>query len=367
MINLRILLLEDDLELLKNLTSILKREVKEVYPFSNSSLAFDEIPKIMPDLIISDIVMDNMSGLEMYKKLKKNGIIIPIILASAFSETKYFVEAVKLRVNHFLVKPIDIDELLSELKKLEHKLELKASSKRNEELLVVQSRMAEMGTMIENIAHQWKQPLNTISLCTTTMEIEEAYNQEFIDNIKESITYMNNTINDFHNYFEPNKIKKCFYLSDTLKKVEKLVSAQIKSKKINIIVNQQENITLCSFENELIQVLINLYKNAIDELSEKNYDKFIFIDLSKIDDFIIIKIKDNAGGIKTDNKDTIFEQYFTTKGEKGSGIGLYMSKLIVENNLNGNISVENIDYVYNDLSFSGACFNIKIKKEILEE
>lgn len=131
MINLKILILEDDLDLLDRLTSILKREVREVYSFNDSTLAYKKIIIIMPDLIKSDIVINNMTGLEMYKKLKLEGIIIPIILASAFNKTKYFIEAVKLRVNHFLVKPIDREELLNKIVNLNQK---------KEELLIVQSR-----------------------------------------------------------------------------------------------------------------------------------------------------------------------------------------------------------------------------------
>lgn len=366
MINLKILILEDDLDLLDRLTVILKREVREVYSFNDSILAYKEIKNIMPDLIISDIVMNNMTGLEMYKKLKLEGIIIPIILASAFSETKYFIEAVKLKVNHFLVKPIDIEELLIEIVNLEQELKFKAESEKNEGLLIVQSRMAEMGEMVQNIAHQWKQPLNTISICSTGMEIEGNYNQEFIDNIKESIKYMSDTIDDFNNYFEPNKIKKCFYLKDTLIKVENLVSSQFKNKKINIIYTQDTSISLCNFENELIQVLINLYKNSIDELSKKNDEKMIFITTSETNEEVYFTIKDNAGGIKinSNNLSDIFNQYFTTKGDKGTGIGLYMSKLIVENNLNGIITVKNLDYEYNNSKYTGACFDLIIKKDI---
>lgn len=361
MVNLKVLILEDNLELLNKLTKILKREVKEVYSFSDSLIAYKEIPEIMPDVIVSDIQMKDMTGLQMYKKLREDGIKIPIIIASSFNESKYFIEAVKLRVKHFLVKPINTDELINELKKIEYKSRLKAQLKKNEELLIVQSRMAEMGEMIQNIAHQWKQPLNTISLCSTAMELDKKYDQDFINDINRSIRYMNDTINDFHNYFEPNKIKKCFYFKDTLLKVEKLVSSQINN--INIIITENDNINLCSYENELIQALINLYKNSIDELSKIEGEKYIFIDIEKKEGNISFSIKDNAGGIKIDSKNIniIFNQYFSTKGTTGTGIGLYMSKLIVENNLDGIITVENVEYEYNSSKYEGACFNIQIK------
>ncbi|KAB7887085.1 response regulator [Poseidonibacter ostreae] len=360
-VNLKVLILEDNLELLNKLTKILKREVKEVYSFSDSLIAYKEIPEIMPDVIVSDIQMKDMTGLQMYKKLREDGIKIPIIIASSFNESKYFIEAVKLRVKHFLVKPINTDELINELKKIEYKSRLKAQLKKNEELLIVQSRMAEMGEMIQNIAHQWKQPLNTISLCSTAMELDKKYDQDFINDINGSIRYMNDTINDFHNYFEPNKIKKCFYFKDTLLKVEKLVSSQINN--INIIITENDNINLCSYENELIQALINLYKNSIDELSKIEGEKYIFIDIEKKEGNISFSIKDNAGGIKIDSKNIniIFNQYFSTKGTTGTGIGLYMSKLIVENNLDGIITVENVEYEYNSSKYEGACFNIQIK------
>ena len=153
MIDLKLVVVEDDELLLKRITKILKREISEVSPFNNPTEALEHILEIKPDIIISDINMPGMSGLEMYKKLQDKDINIPIILTSAFSEPKYFIDAIKLKVKNFIVKPIEVDNLLKEIHNFNDELEQKKELTKKEHLLRIKSKMAAMGEMLENIAH----------------------------------------------------------------------------------------------------------------------------------------------------------------------------------------------------------------------
>lgn len=360
MIDLNIVLIDEDKELLNVINNFLRDRVKSTKLFTNLDDAYEYILKYPADLIITDVKVNGESGLKMYKKLKMNKIYLPLIVASNFSEPEYFKDAILQRVNNFLIKPINNDELLDEIKFIEKILQKRKYEKEREELLIVQSKMAEMGDMIQNIAHQWKQPLNTLSICASICEIEKEYDEKIITNMKNSISYMNQTIHDFHNYFEHKKVKQVFHLKDTISKVESLISAQIKTKQINIIQNIDQNVSVNSYENELIQVLINLIKNAIDELIKTDYKRYLFIDINS-DSYgnVVIKVTDNAGGVNIDeNINTIFEKHFTTKEEKGTGIGLYMSSIIVKNNLQGKLSVENKSYLYENEEQRGAEFTI---------
>lgn len=371
MINLKIVVIEDDEFLLNKISKVLKREIQGVYSFNNPLEALDEIPKISPDIIISDINMPEINGIDLYKTLKQKDINIPIILASAFSEPEYFIEAIKLKVKNFIVKPIDLEDLIQELKSFEKELRNTKEQMKKERMLVIQSKMAAMGEMLGNIAHQWKQPLNTISICSSNLKIQKDMGliddkdniiDDMTDNISKSIKYMTDTINDFQNYLKPNRLESCFYLKDTILKVESLVSALCKTNDIKIIKNIEKDAHLCSFQNELIQVLINIIKNAIDELINlKDFDRIIKIDIFSQENITVIEIQDSAGGIPEDIKEKIFEPYFTTKNEDGTGIGLYMSKQIVNNHLNGIIDVSNENFIYENREYKGAKFVLKLK------
>jgi C4-dicarboxylate-specific signal transduction histidine kinase len=145
-----------------------------------------------------------------------------------------------------------------------------------------------------------------------------------------------------------------------MQKVLNLISANLENKEIEIILDIEE-VKVFNYENELIQVLLNILNNAKDALIQKKGEKYLFINCHKKKNHLIISIYDNAGGIEEDILSRIYEPYFTTKFKsQGTGIGLYMSKNITENNLEGEISTQNINFVYKDSSFFGALFELKI-------
>ncbi|MDN5128508.1 cache domain-containing protein [Aliarcobacter butzleri] len=251
---------------------------------------------------------------------------------------------------------------------LENKLkEYKKELDNKQAILYQQSKMAAMGEMIGNIAHQWRQPLSIITTATSGMVLQKqmgVLTDEFFfeasDRINHSAQYLSETIDDFRNFFIPNKEKSKVNLLEVFKKTLDLISAQFNSKEIKIIKNI-ETIEFESYENELIQALINILNNSRDELIKKDGERFIFVDAYKNDDYINIVIKDNAGGVIKENLNKIFEPYFTTKYKsQGTGIGLYMTEEIITKHLNGTICVENVEFTYNEKEYVGAEFTIRI-------
>ena len=267
---------------------------------------------------------------------------------------------------YFLLKKIN--------KNLEDKIafEIKQNEEKNR-ILMHQSKMAAMGEMLENIAHQWRQPLSTISVCTSGMELKKSLSKlddkEFFDSInhiKSSVSYLSNTIDDFRNFLDQNKFISNIETSNLFKKVLDILNPSFTNHNINVIKNI-DNFEFISIENELIQVLMNIFTNAKDALKEldNQESKYIFIDIKKELDNLNIDIYDNALGVDAEIVDRIFEPYFTTKHKsKGTGIGLYMSKLLVETHLKGKISVKNYKFIYEENEFVGAKFRITLPLKI---
>jgi signal transduction histidine kinase len=249
--------------------------------------------------------------------------------------------------------------------KIEIEKEIKNTLEK-EKLLIQQSKMATMGEMIGNIAHQWKQPLSVISLSNGIIKLNREFKsfseeeiEDAIKGIDDSVKNLSSTIDDFRNFFNPNKKEESFDIKDAFDKTFKLIDSQFKYNDIKIIKNIQ-SVIIDTYENELLQTLINILKNAKDELIKKdvNEKKFIFIDAIKEDKKLIIRIKDNANGIPEDIIDNIFGAYFTTKEETGgTGIGLYMSKNIIEH-MGGTLSVSNVEYIHDGIKYKGAQFQI---------
>ena len=252
-------------------------------------------------------------------------------------------------------------------------IEYEDNKRKHENLLIQQSKMAAMGEMLANIAHQWRQPLSTISTSATGAKLQKEMDclsdsqlYDTFTTINNSAQYLSKTIDDFRDFFNPtnNKMSE-FKISELFNKTLNIISSQFNTKDIEIIKNIDE-LTLLSIENELIQVLINILNNAKDALEKvESKRRLIFINVYKNNDEINIEIKDNANGIATDIIDRIFEPYFTTKHKsQGTGIGLYMSEEIVKNHLNGMLTVSNESYIYENINYVGAKFTIKFTTKI---
>jgi signal transduction histidine kinase len=242
-------------------------------------------------------------------------------------------------------------------------------NKQKDKILNEQSKMAAMGEMIGNIAHQWRQPLSAISTAATGIIIQKEYNMFEEDKlvktcsiINDNAQYLSRTIDDFKNFIKGDRTKKIFNLNNNIESFLHLVDSSIKNNQIKIILDLQEDIQIDGYENELIQCLINIFNNAKDALKEKNIgERLIFISTYINEDKTIIKIKDNAGGIQPEVLPHVFEAYFTTKHKsQGTGLGLNMTYNLIVNGMSGNIEVKNITYEYEGNNYSGAEFFISL-------
>jgi len=239
-----------------------------------------------------------------------------------------------------------------------------------ENIMQRQAKMAAMGEMLENIAHQWRQPLSVISVLSTGMKLQNEAGVldtesliEGLDDINTSSQHLSKTIDDFRDFFKPHYKKTQFPIKEVIDYTVNLAKTKFSSSNITLVENVQA-ITIETFKNELIQVLINLINNAGDELEKsKKKRKLIFIECYESDSNIVIKIKDNAGGISPSIIDRIFEPYFTTKHQsQGTGIGLYMSDEIIKKHMKGYIAVKNKEFMYEESLYKGAQFLIKLPK-----
>ena len=219
-------------------------------------------------------------------------------------------------------------------------------------LISQQSKLAQMGEMVNMIAHQWRQPLNAISAAAIKLNMQDEMGLITSEEIKKTTVFiedmaqdMSHTINDFMNFTKPTDKKQVIKFQDIIDDIMRLMSAQLKNHNIEFITDIEENLSLLSYKKDLEHVLINLFSNARDAFEEGDIEaKQIQVKAYMKDEKCIIKVSDNAGGIKSDVIGRIFEPYFTTKEQgKGTGLGLFMSEKIVKETLDGSIRVENVE------------------------
>ena len=240
--------------------------------------------------------------------------------------------------------------------------------KEQERFIHQQSKMASMGEMLENIAHQWRQPLSIISTAATGMKMEKEFGvskeeseMEKLTLINDSAQHLSKTIDDFRDFFKPDKKVEEFYVEDVFQQSMKILESKFKNRNIHIEKNIF-NTKVRGYKGELVQVFMNILNNARDALESKTLnERFIMIDIFTEDKNVVIKITDSAGGIDENIIDKVFEPYFTTKHKsQGTGIGLYMSEEIITKHMNGKINVYNSNIFYENKTFYGACFCIEI-------
>jgi len=476
---IKVLYVEDDDFIRDELAETLEFDVKELIVAENGEDGLNKFKEYKPDLVISDVKMPKMNGLDMSAEIKKISPSTPIIITTAFSDSEYLMKAIEIGINRYVTKPVDIDKLyeaidelatillyekekeiqdkylryildfnpsfilISSNKKIEYInktflnflgfdsfeecrdkicevddlvesiediegnkypienwiqrivenseiqhiihfkhnskqpfivfqnsfkdldkdillfsdvtnlelnrlelnkeiLELKEDNSRKLELLKIQTKQALMGEMISAIAHQWKQPLNALSMNFQILQYDDEITKDnikfCIENGLKQVEYMSKTIDDFRRFLSPDKKMKRFSLLEVIEDILDLFSKQLEIHNINVKI-ESKDVKIYGYQTELEQILMNLIKNAKDAFDSRNIEnKYIKITSEEENNFVKLIIEDNAGGIKQEILENIFNPYFTTKND-GTGIGLYISKMLMED-MKGSIEVK---------------------------
>jgi signal transduction histidine kinase/ABC-type nitrate/sulfonate/bicarbonate transport system substrate-binding protein len=311
-------------------------------------------------------------------RLIKKVIIIALIIIFLFMYRQYILNKSNKNLEKIVQdKTKELEKANNILKELNENLEQKViievqKNKTIEKQLFESEKMAALGEMIGNIAHQWRQPLSVISTISTGTKLQKEMgileDNVLIDNmdqINSTIQFLSKTIDDFRDIVKGEAVIETFKLNDAIDKCLNIELPMLKNNDITLIQELDDSIVLTSYENALIQSLINIINNAKDVLIERNIEKkYIFIETKVVKDKIFIFIKDNAGGIAEDIKERIFEPYFTTKHKsQGTGLGLSMTYNMITKELRGKILIKNVHFKYNETNYTGASFCIVLSSK----
>jgi len=414
-----ILIVDDSPTQAMLLELILVKEGYHVSVAQNGREALDLIAVNRPDLVVSDILMPEIDGFELCRRIRMAEEIksIPIILLTNLSDPAEVLRSLEAGANYFISKPYNSEALISlvkqalhgkeqsrtcgdndevnvlyrgqsfsigsnkdqiidlllktyetaveknrellqaknELRTLNEKLEKRveertAQLREKDQLLLLQSRQAALGEMIGNIAHQWRQPLNILGLTIQQLplfhdfgELTKEFLHQNVANSMELIQHMSRTIDDFRNYFRPDKEKVEFKVLETIESSLSLLEGSLQNPLITVDIVAEDDPLIYGYRNEFAQVILNILNNARDALTEREMDdRRVKITICAEGNKAVITIADNAGGIPEGIMGKIFDPYFTTKGpQRGTGVGLFMSRSIIEKNMGGSLNVRN--------------------------
>jgi len=390
--NLKVLMVEDNEESREQITKLLQNFFDDVTVAVDGINGLKKFNANAFDLIISDINMPNMNGIKMVSEIREINKEIPVVFLSAHNDEGYFMDAIKLGINGYVLKPIDLTQFMGTVsdvieniklktQNLEYKKELEAinenleqrvkeavlKNKEQNQHLMVQSRLAQMGEMISMIAHQWRQPLGAISSTAGNLEAkidfetfdldtkegqveQNIYFRERLKKIGGFVANLTATIDDFKNFYKLDKKSVRTNFEEIIKKAMAIVESSFANDNIELIYNYNSNEKMDIYDREMMQVVLNILKNAQDNFKEKQTTN---LKITITTDKKSLSICDNGGGIPENILEKIFDPYFSTKDEKnGTGLGLYMSKTIIEEHHKGNLNALNTG--------DGVCFTINL-------
>ena len=275
----------------------------------------------------------------------------------------FVLSVVSIIVYFYKVKMDEATHIILEQEKVLSKKVEELTQK--DKMLTLQSKQAVMGEMISMIAHQWRQPLSTVTLSISNLQVKKLLGEEIdvkefdkaLENISDTVVYLSNTIDDFQTYFHPDKEIHTIDINELLQKAIGFVQPRVKKTDIKLEFSPKDPIVIDTYINELIQVLLNIMNNAVDELILREIeDPKVMIRSESEEEYVKIYITDNAGGIAEEHLDSIFEPYFSTKGKNGTGLGLYMSQMIMQKQFHTEIGVQRVN--------DGTTFIIVVPKKL---
>jgi two-component system sensor histidine kinase/response regulator len=316
------------------------------------------------DLILLDIMMPDMDGFEVCKTLKKNNKHknIPVIFLTAKFDDVSIQEGFEIGAVDYIIKPFRPIELLARIK-----THLKIV--RHEKKIIEYNKNMAISELIQNIAHQWRQPLSVISTASSAIVFQKELNMledselfEFCNKITNSTQYLSKIIDNISNILEDTNESTQIDINNIFNRNYVLFFGDFIDNKIDVDIDIEKNILLKGNRNKFIEILLAIITNSKDLLNETQLnEKLIFIKVIRKIDECTIGIFDNAGGIPVEVVDRIFEPYFTTKHKaQGKGLGLYLVEKTIKELFKGTINVSNIEFMHNHKKERGAYFEISI-------
>ena len=321
-----------------------------------------DIPSI--NIYLSSLIRLNLKEATAEKERNDTMFHTSIVMLFLLLAFTFFLSILiaSLLVNHFRLLNESLEtkvaDKTAELRRLNASLEERIAhevdaSRKKDRIMFQQARLASMGEMLQNIAHQWRQPLGTLMMIVQSFQskylagkLDEAFIESRVENATKVAQSMSNTLEDFRTFFHPHKIRTSFALRAVIEKAIELTKYQVNKDGITFHIDIKEDAVIYGYENEVTHILLNLIHNARDAFVDKTLPlkKILFI-VKQTDKAVYVHIIDNAGGIQEELLGKIFDPYFTTKHKSaGTGVGLYMSKQIIEKHMHGTISCKNIRY-----------------------
>ncbi len=398
----KILLVDDQESVRTMLSRVLKYHNFATYTADGGKMALEMMAEERFDVVVTDYKMPGMNGMELIEKIKELYPETEVLIMTAYASVDGVVSALRAGAFDFLLKPFNLELVLSsvqralqkkrleeqlknyqesleemveqrtaEIHKLNQKLEHRiatevAKSREKDHLILRQYRYAAMGEMMSNIAHQWRQPLAALGLIIDDIkdafrfgELDEQYIDLCVQNSRQITSQLSKTIDEFRTFFKSDSNQHHFSLNQSIKKVLSLVESTLEDKEIKLELNLSEEISIYGYPGDFEQALMNIVDNSRDALLSR-WVSFpgILISCRKSDKKVSIFVRDNAGGVDEEIAHKIFEPYFTTKDQgKGIGVGLYMAKTVIEKNMNGRLDFCNTE--------EGAEFRIDLPFSVL--
>lgn len=362
---LKILYVEDDKEVASSVarTISLCSDIDSIHIANDGEEALKLFDKEDFDLVISDIQMPKLNGLDAIKKIKEKNPDLYTIITTAFNEKDYLLNSIDSGVDKYLLKPLDLNKLIDLINTYYEEKKIKKETEHKNQMLLLEAKASSLEYMIDAIAHQWKQPLGVISLLNSNIQFQLENKTLKIDKIKEctvdisnSIDHMVVTMDEFKSMVKTNREKKEFSIKQCLKKVQNIIKLDLSSKKIFLKLNIEDDFLINGFENQFIHIILNFISNSLDAFEAKKIDKKEIKIYSKDNPYAKQLIyEDNAGGIPDELIGKIFQMGISSKSTKNnSGMGLYLCSQIAFRH-HAEIEVENIS--------GGVRFVIKILKD----
>jgi len=358
---LSVLYVEDNLLMQVKTKSLLENFFDQVDVVEDGEKAFVAYQTKKYDIVITDLNMPKKDGIRFIRDIRELNQEQAIIVISAHSDSHKLLELISLGISSFVLKPISLERLIDAIDSVVGKIHLKQITENH---MIEQSKLAQMGEMIDAIAHQWKQPISAISIMAQAMN----YKLEFQDQlpkdevietnnlIQNQTTHLIDTIDTFRKFFRQEQLLEKVFLVDLIDLVKNIMKNTLQSNDIEIVIQGDETLEFECIKSEFIHIFINFINNSKDIFIEKNIENrtLIFEGIVLENGQKVVQVSDNGGGVPDEQIKDIFEPHFTTK-ITGSGVGLYMSKQIMHK-INGDITVENRETRYG----KGASFSLML-------